>query len=129
MDSRCPLKLKSLPCTGCPLGENLFKTPVKKHKRCSCKDPQIENNETMLCERCTLPLITCHWGINSEYYNYCLWTYLSTPEGNIHVTDTYISEMIDLTEQRVGQIKHQSIKFLHSLYGESLKKYLIFDNS
>ena len=127
MDSRCPLRLKSLPCKGCPLGENLFKTPVKKHKRCSCKNPEVYDFSTMICDICDLPLLTCHWGINSEEDNYCLWVYLSQDKGMIPITDTQISEFIDLTVQRVGQIKTQAINFLYEMHGNSMKKFLISD--
>lgn len=128
MDFRCPLKLNSLPCQQCPLGENLFTTRLeKKHKRkkCNCKAPNIIDFKTLECGNCSFPVTTCHWGINSKDYNYCMWVYLSTDEGHVPITDTQIAEFIDLTVQRVGQIKNSAISFLHQIHGNSLSKYLI----
>lgn len=128
MDSRCPLKLNNLPCKACPLGENLFLTILRekhKRKRCHCKLPNIIDFQTLECGDCLLPVTTCHWGINSEQDNYCLWTYLSKEKNQKEITDTELSEFINLTVQRVGQIKNKAMTFLYLLHGHSLEKHLI----
>lgn len=113
MDKRCPLKLDALPCTNCPLGQNTFKTFLKPQQRCTCKTKEIDfNNEAMKCKNCKKSVVTCNWAIKSSKYNYCFWNYADSDDGYKMHDGKFMERMLNLTEQRIGQIIKELTSYL-----------------
>lgn len=115
MKTRCPLKKNVPPCENCPLGQNTFKTMVKTNRRCQCKNPGLDlKDKTMTCSTCRKVVVTCNWAIKSAKHNFCFWTYADSEDGHKCQDGKTIEKMLNITEQRVGQIVKELILYIRS---------------
>lgn len=122
MNMRCPLKFNAPPCQECPLGENTFKTNIQKWKKCSCEHKEMDVQKSLNCLNCNKPIVTCHWAIKSKEDNYCMWSYLSKKDNQKPITNRKVSQYVDYTEQRVGQIIKIANEKILNLYKEQLER-------
>lgn len=83
---RCPRQLNGFPTTPCQMGKN------EVDKNCRDKD------------------VKCPWGVDDPDSNYCLWVWLL--KYPFEHTNTEISRLLNISTQRVGQVKDNAIDAL-----------------
>lgn len=94
MDSRCPRKLKKLPCEYCPLA-------VLRLKALRNSDDELTEEEENL-------LPGCPWAINHQMSNYCFFKY-SKEYLNNPPSDKEIAHMNNISVDMVKQIEKQAM--------------------
>ena len=94
MDSRCPRKLKELPCEFCPLAVLRLKA--------------LRNSEEEFTEEEEALLPGCPWAINHQMSNYCFFKYSKDYLSNTP-SDKEIAHMNNVSVDTIKQVEKQAI--------------------
>jgi len=101
VNHRCPRKLKGYPTKPCELGRR-----------------EVYPSKNGVCQ-------SCPWGVKSKEANHCMWLWLELNPGEN--TATKIAEELNITTQRVGQIKKRTLEAIRKNFPNFYKKFTLLD--
>lgn len=100
MDSRCPRKLKELPCEFCPLAVLRLKA--------------LRNSHVELTEEEEAKLPGCPWAVNHQMSNYCFFNYTKDYLNEVP-SDKEIAHMNNLSVETVKKIEKEAMEKIKEL--------------